>query len=180
MRTSELIDVTVLEVYPIGKAQVPSEFDADAVDAAIEALSALPPELRQVVAGCTNLDQPIREGAWSIRALVHHIADSHMNAFVRTKLALTEESPLIKTYDEVAWSQLADSAMPVESSLELVDVLHQRWVTLLRSLGRDEFERQWRAPGADARPAWRLPILYAWHGRHHVEQIRLAREHFGI
>ncbi len=170
----------MLEVYPIGKAQVPSDFDQDTVERAIDVLAALPAELRQVVEGCSDLDQPIREGAWSIRALVHHIADSHMNAYVRTKLALTEESPLVKTYDEVAWSELADSAMGVGVSLDLVASLHLRWATLLRSLDRSALDRPWRAPDVDPRPLWRLPILYAWHGRHHVEQIRLAREHFGL
>ncbi len=170
----------MLEVYPIGRAAVPAAFDSHAINGAIDALELLPGELSQVVAGCTDLDHAIREDAWSIRALVHHIADSHMNAYVRTKLALTEQSPLIKTYDEVAWAGLADSALPVEPSLELVDALHRRWVTLLRSLGRDSLERPWRAPDVEPRPVWRLPLLYAWHGRHHVEQIRRAREHFGV
>lgn len=170
----------MLEVYPIGKAQVPGEFDQDVVERAIDALATLPPELRQVVDGCSDLDQPIRQGAWSIRALVHHVADSHMNAYVRTKLALTEDDPSIKTYDEVAWSALTDSAMPVEVSLVLVDALHQRWVTLLRSLNRTDFDRPWHGPDGEPRPTWRFPILYAWHGRHHVEQIRRAREHFGV
>lgn len=170
----------MLEVYPIGKAQFPPSYDEAVVRESIEAIALLPDELRRAVDGCRDLDQPIREGAWSIRALVHHVADSHMNAFVRTKLALTEDSPTVKPYDEEAWSRLADSSLDVGPSLDLVSALHHRWVELLRSLGPAEMERQWQLPGTEPRPLWRLPVLYAWHGRHHVAQIVRARERFGV
>ncbi|HZW27395.1 MAG TPA: putative metal-dependent hydrolase [Trueperaceae bacterium] len=170
----------MLEVYPIGKARFPAALDTDAVRDAVAAIARLPEELRQAVDGCRDLDHHIREGAWSIRALVHHLADSHMNAYVRTKLALTEDSPTVRPYDEVAWSRLADSRMDVGVSLDLLDALHLRWVSLLDSLGPAELERPWQMPGGEPRPLWRLPITYAWHGRHHVAQIRQAREAFGV
>lgn len=170
----------MLEVYPIGKAQVPEALDAGVLSESIEAIAALPAELRRAVDGCRNLDHHIREGAWSIRALVHHIADSHMNAYVRTKLALTEEDPTVKTYDEVAWSRLPDSHMDVGPSLELVGALHARWVQLLHGLDTAALERPYRMPDGEPRPMWRLPVIYGWHGRHHVAQIVQAREAFEL
>ncbi len=170
----------VLEVYPIGKAQVPASLDEAVIRVATTTIAQLPDELRRSVDGCRDLDHPIREGAWSIRALVHHVADSHMNAYVRTKLALTEDSPTVKPYDEAAWARLADSSMDVEPSLDLVAALHSRWASLLESLGPAELERPWQMPGGEPRPLWRLPVVYAWHGRHHVAQIERARETFGL
>jgi hypothetical protein len=170
----------VLEVYPIGKAQFPPALDMGVVQESIQSIGRLPAQLRDVIEGCRDLDHHIRGGAWSVRQLVHHVADSHMNAYVRTKLALTEQSPTVKPYDEVAWSRLADSRLDPGPSLDLVEALHARWVTLLESLGPDELERPWQMPGGEPRALWRLPIIYAWHGRHHVAQIAQARKAFGI
>ena len=171
----------MLEVYPIGRVSFPATLDPTAVDAAIARIEVLPDALRAVVADCRDLDHPIRDGAWSIRALVHHVADSHMNAYVRTKLAATEDAPIVQAYDEVAWSKLGDAPLPLAPSLTLVDALHARWSAVLRALGPAELARPWRVPtAADPRPLWRLPLTYAWHGDHHVAQIRQAREHFGI
>ncbi len=170
----------MLEVYPIGKAQVPEAFDVGVIRDSLGAMAALPAELRRAVDGCRDLDHHIREGAWSIRALVHHVADSHMNAYVRTKLALTEDEPTVKEYDEVAWSRLVDSRMDVAPSLDLVEALHERWVGLLRALDTAALERPYRMPDGDPRPMWRLPVIYAWHGKHHVAQIVQAREAFSV
>jgi hypothetical protein len=170
----------MLEVYPVGRVQFPSALELGAVMVAIDQIEALPEELVAVVDGCGDLDHPIRSGAWSIRQLVHHVADSHLNAFLRTKLALTEQAPTITPYDEVAWSQLADSAMPLGPSLDLVRALHRRWVEVLRSTSPADLERPYRTPDGTERPLWRIPITYAWHGVHHVAQIRQAREHFGL
>lgn len=170
----------MLEVYPIGKAIVPGSLDAGVFEEYVKTIAALPKELRQAVEGCRDLDHHIRDGAWSIRALVHHIADSHMNAYMRTKHALTEDEPTVKTYDEVAWSRLPDSRIDVQSSLDLVEALHARWVVLLKGLDAAAMERPYRMPGGDPRPMWRLPAIYAWHGRHHVAQIEQAREHFRL
>ena len=171
----------MLEVYPIGRVAFPEALHQGVLEAAIARIEALPAALRDVIAGCTDLDHPIREGAWSIRALVHHVADSHMNAYVRTKLAATEDEPQVKPYDEVAWSRLGDAAMPPDPSLVLIEALHARWSAVLRALSPEDLERPWRVPtAAVARPLWRLPLTYAWHGDHHVAQIRQARDHFGI
>ena len=171
----------MLEVYPIGRVSFPPAIDPDAIEAAIARIEALPDALRAAVADCRELDHPIRDGAWSIRTLVHHVADSHMNAYVRTKLAATESEPLVKASDEVGWSRLGDATLPLEPSLLLVDALHERWSAVLRALGPTELARPWRVSTApEPRPLWRLPLTYAWHGDHHVAQIRQARTHFGI
>lgn len=170
----------MLDVYPVGRAEFPPGLDLGRVMVAIDRIEALPAELRAVVDGCGDLDHPIREGAWSIRQLVHHLADSHLNAYVRTKLLLTEEGPTVRPYDEVAWSRLADSRLPPEPSLALLEALHVRWVETLRGMTPDDLERPWRVPEGEPRPAWRIPLTYAWHGAHHVAQIRQAREHFGL
>ena len=171
----------MLEVYPIGKAQYPPDLDLSRVMSAIDAIEKLPDLVAQALDGCGDLDHPIREGVWTIRALTHHLADSHMNAYIRTKLALTEIAPRVKAYDEVAWSELADARLPVEAAVALLRPLHARWVEVLRSMGPTELKRSWIAPGSDeARPAWRLPLTYAWHGEHHVAQIVQARAHYGL
>ncbi|MFN2322524.1 MAG: YfiT family bacillithiol transferase [Trueperaceae bacterium] len=168
-------------VYPIGRVSFPETIDPDALEIAIARIEALPHALRAVVADCRDLDHPIRDGAWSIRALVHHVADSHMNAYVRTKLALTEDAPVVKPNDVVAWTRLGDADLPLDPSLQLIDALHARWSAVLRALGPEELARPWRVPtAAEPRPLWRLPLTYAWHGDHHVAQIRQARDHFGI
>lgn len=168
------------EVYPIGKVQFPEAFDEKLNERAVERISRLPADLRRVLDGCEDLDHHIREGAWSIRALVHHIADSHLHAYVRTKLALTETDPTVKPYDEEAWSRLPDSRLDVTVSLELVAALHVRWVALLTALEPADLQRPWRMPASEPRPLWRLPLTYAWHGEHHVAQIAQARETFGL
>jgi hypothetical protein len=171
----------MLEVYPVGRVVVPAALDLGAVMVAIDRIEALPAQLRAVVDGCGDLDHPIREGAWTIRQLVHHVADSHMQAYARTKLVLTEEGPTVQPYDEVAWTRLADAALPPEASLAMLEALHLRWVEVLRGMSPSDLERAWFVPGnAEPRRAWRLPLTYAWHGVHHVAQIRQAREHFGL
>lgn len=171
----------MLEVYPIGKAHYPPELDLGRVMTAIDAIEKLPDLLTDALDGCGDLDHPIREGIWTIRAVAHHLADSHMNAYIRTKLALTEEAPRVKAYDEVAWSALADSRLPVEAAFAVLRPLHGRWVEVLRSMGPTELARSWIAPGSDElRPAWRIPLTYAWHGQHHVAQIVQARAHYHL
>jgi len=168
-------------VYPIGRLALPTEFDAEAFARAVGRIEALPGALRSALEGCADLDRPIRPDAWSLRALAHHLADSHLNAFVRTKLALTETSPTVRPYDEVAWARTPDAALPVAPSLALLDGLHARWAHLLRSLGPDELARPWRHPdAAGPQPLWHLPLTYAWHGDHHVAQIVAARARDGV
>jgi hypothetical protein len=124
-----------------------------------------------------QLDTPYRDGGWTVRQVVHHVPDSHMNAFIRTKLALTEVDPTIKPYDEKAWSVLADVRnTPIETSLVLLETLHERWNHLLRALSEADFSRTLVHPEHGPRTLDWLVALYAWHGAHHVAHITSLRE----
>jgi uncharacterized damage-inducible protein DinB len=160
--------------YPVGKFAFDPALSPEGRQALIRQIGAAPAALRAAVAGLTDaqLDTPYRPGGWTIRQLVHHVADSHMNAFVRFKLALTEDTPTIKPYDQDAWATLADTARtPVEASLALIDALHQRWVTLLESLGATDFARRLVHPEHGALTLDWMLQLYAWHGRHHTAHV---------
>lgn len=171
----------MLEVYPIGRATLPATLDLDAVATAIERIEALPALLRATLEGCTDLDHPIRSGAWTVRQVVHHLADTHMNAFVRTKRVLTEEAPTVEPVELDGWARTADAALAIEPSLDLLAGLHARWAVLLRSLSPADLDRPWHVRSDPApREAWRLPLIYGWHGEHHAAQIRQARAHFGL
>lgn len=145
-------------------------------------MEALPGDLRKVVSGLKEpqLDTAYRPGGWTIRQVVHHIADSHINSFVRFRLALTEDAPIIKPYNQAAWAELADSKVArVEVSLHLIEALHARWVILLRSLKSTDMTRTFRHPElGENNLDWALG-LYAWHGRHHVAQITGLRDRQG-
>ncbi len=135
--------------------------------------------MRAAIAGLNEeqLDTPYRDGGWTVRQVVHHVADSHMNAYVRFRLALTEQEPVIKPYDEAAWAELADAKdAPPEISLALIDALHDRWTRLLRSMSGADFLRQFRHPELGAVPLEKNLALYAWHGKHHVAHITRLRE----
>lgn len=145
-------------------------------------IAAAPEKLRDAVAGLTaaQLDAPYRPGGWTARQVAHHIPDSHINAYVRFKLALTEESPALRGYEESEWAKLPDTAAtPVEVSLTLLDALHRRWVTLLSSLGEKDFLRTARHPSWGVITVDFLLAQYAWHGRHHVAHITTLREREG-
>jgi uncharacterized damage-inducible protein DinB len=163
--------------YPIGKFEKPETITAEDRRYAISALSELPEQLRNAVDGLdsSQLNTPYREGGWTVRQLVHHIADSHMNAFIRTRLALTEDWPTIKPYDENAWATLHDSTAPVEWSLELIESLHARWVMLLQSLSEEQWIRGYRHPESGETPLDVVALIYAWHSRHHVAHITHLR-----
>jgi hypothetical protein len=168
--------------YPIGEFQpVHSNTEAER-RAFIDAIAETPSRLSAAVAGLApaRLDTPYRPGGWTVRQLVHHIADSHMNAFTRFKLALTETEPTIKTYEESLWAELADTRTPpIEPSLAIVENLHKRWVILLRSLKAAEWPRTFRHPEWGVATVDFLLAQYAWHGRHHVAHITSLRERSG-
>jgi uncharacterized damage-inducible protein DinB len=150
---------------------------------AIDAIALAPGALRAALAGLTaeQLDTPYRAGGWTVQQVAHHVADSHLNAFVRFKIALTEDVPEIRPYDEGAWADTPDVlAVPVEASLAILDGLHARWTSLLRSMERDEFKRLFRHPEHDGTPDldWLLQ-LYAWHGAHHVAHVVSLRDRMG-
>ncbi|HEX9368083.1 MAG TPA: putative metal-dependent hydrolase [Vicinamibacterales bacterium] len=148
----------------------------------IAAIREAPAALRAAVRGLseTQMNTPYREGGWTVRQVVHHVPESHMNAFTRFKLALTEDSPTIKAYDEDAWAKLGDVARtPVETSLVLLDALHQRWVTLLEVMRPEDFGRPLVHPESGPMTLDRMLQLYAWHGRHHVAHITTLRTREG-
>lgn len=164
--------------YPIGRFVYEGPMTAAERAEAMDAIAAAPAALRAAVAGMTDadLDTPYRPGGWTVRQVVHHLPDSHMNAYVRLKLALTEDRPTIRPYDEARWAELPDSRdVPVEVSLSLLEALHLRWVALLRALPPESFDRtlihpEWSEPMS----LDRLVALYAWHGRHHVAHVTAA------
>ncbi len=139
----------------------------------IAAIGAFPSELKAAMAGAA-LDQPYREGGWTTRQVVHHVADSHMNAFIRFRLALTEDKPAIKPYDEAAWARLADMKLDPSVSINILDGLHQRWHTMLLAMSDAEFAREAVHPDHGPRTIDWFLQLYAWHGRHHIGHIRLT------
>jgi hypothetical protein len=123
-----------------------------------------------------KLRTPYRDGGWTVQQLVHHIADSHMNCFVRVRLAITEDFPPIMPYDEKAWAKLNDSeTAPIASSLDIIDGLHTRWVLLLQSLSNDDWQRGYRHPERGPMTVEMTTLVYAWHSRHHVAHITQLR-----
>lgn len=149
---------------------------------AIQEIANTPAAVRAATQGLGNsqLDTPYREGGWTVRQVVHHLADSHMNAYVRCRLALTESEPTIKPYEESAWARLEDAAhSPIEVSLRLMEPLHERWVTLLRSVKAEEFARTFRHPDHGVRTLDWMLFLYAWHGKHHTAHITELRKQKG-
>ena len=163
--------------YPIGRFEPPSRIDRDYIERWIGDIEALPADLRKAVKGLTDaqLDTPYRPGGWTIRQVIHHLPDSHINSFIRFKWALTEDRPEIKPYFEDRWAELADYSMaPVAASLDLLDGLHQRWVALLRSLTGQDLKKTFIHPESGLVKLPETIGSYAWHGRHHLAHIREA------
>ena len=168
--------------FPIGKYQWQDNLTDAQRSALIDQIAETPAQVRAAVAGFTEqqFDTPYREGGWTVRQLVHHIADSHMNAYVRFKLAITEDEPTIKTYEQQKWAETADSLQtPAEVSLGLIEGIHARWTTLLRSLRAADFARKFNHPEHGKMTLERLLGLYAWHGLHHTAHITGLRERMG-
>jgi len=167
--------------FPVGEFVMPSSVTPDMRVAAIRNIAELPARMRDAVRGLSNaqLDTPYRPGGWTVRQVVHHVPDSHMNAFVRLKLALTEENPTIKPYDEKLFAGLSDASLPIESSLSILDGLHARWAALLGSLTPQQFARPWFHPEIGAITVDYLLQTYSWHSRHHVAHITSLRARQG-
>jgi hypothetical protein len=164
--------------YPIGRPALPAVVDPDELKSAIRDLAEMPELLRNALDGLEEpqLATPYRAGGWTVRQLVHHIADSHMNAFIRVRLALTQEHPTIVPYDEKAWAELHDSiSAPVEWSLELIESLHARWVMMLQVLTAADWKRTFVHPERGPQTVEMATLLYAWHSRHHVAHITHLR-----
>jgi hypothetical protein len=168
--------------FPIGKFSWPEAVTPEDRAGYIEKIAATPEKMHLAVAGLNDeqLDTPYREGGWTVRQLVHHVPDSHLNSYVRFKLALTENEPTVKTYDESAWAQLADSTVtPIETSLCMLDCLHSRWVKLMRGMTEAEWARSFRHPELGLVSLAKNASLYAWHGDHHIAHITSLRAHKG-
>ena len=168
--------------YPVGKFHFVGLLDDEEKTKYLEDIARTPAHLRAAIEGLSpqQLDTPYRPEGWTVRQVVHHVPDSHLNAYLRFKLALTEEEPTIKPYAEDRWARLADTAStPIETSLTLLDSLHDRWVRLLRSLEPDDWKRAFRHPELGLVSLEKNLALYAWHGRHHVAHITSLRERNG-
>ena len=169
--------------YPVGPFRLDGNITDERRAGWLTEIAALPARMRAAAAGLADeqLDTPYRPGGWTVRQVIHHVPDSHLNAYVRCKLALTEDEPTVKPYDEARWAELADvRETPIELSMTMLDALHGRWVRLLRSLGPAELGRRFVHPehGKSFTVDWMIPH-YAWHGRHHLAHITSLRERNG-
>jgi uncharacterized damage-inducible protein DinB len=168
--------------YPVGRFQRPASLTPEQRHDAIGAIAAAPANLRNAVRGLTSaqFDTPYRPEGWTVRQVVHHVPDSHLNAYTRFKLALTEDTPTIKPYDEAAWATLEDSrSTPIETSLALLDAVHDRWVRVLHAMSPTDFARRLNHPEHGVMTLDHLLAMYAWHGTHHVAHIVRLREREG-
>jgi DinB superfamily len=168
--------------YPIGRFERPSQVSAQDRARHVEEIAALPARFRRAVDGLSDsqLDTPYRPGGWTVRDVVHHVPESHMNSFIRFKWALTEELPAIKTYEENLWAGLGDYRVtPVAVSLDLLDALHRRWVPLMRMLDDRGWAREFLHPKLGPIRLDVTAALYAWHGRHHLAHVESLAEREG-
>jgi uncharacterized damage-inducible protein DinB len=165
--------------YPVGKLACDSDVTPGKRTAWIRQIAEAPAALRAAVAGLTDaqLESPYRPDGWTVRQVVHHVPDSHLNAYIRFKWTLSEDNPTIKAYDQAAWAGLADTKLtPVEVSLDLLDAVHKRWVVLLESLKVEDWARPLVHPENGPMTLDQLLQLYAWHGRHHVAHVTELRK----
>jgi DinB superfamily len=168
--------------YPVGEFHFPESVSAPELATFIDQIAETPGHMRTAVAGLSDsqLDTPYRPGGWTVRQLAHHVPDSHINSYTRFRLALTEDEPVIKPYEEARWAELADArTLLIEPSLVLLESLHARWVPLLRSLSDAEWKRTFRHPALGVVRLEQNAALYAWHGRHHVAHITALRKRNG-
>ncbi|WP_264740065.1 YfiT family bacillithiol transferase [Cytobacillus firmus] len=159
--------------YPIGTFQFDDEITSRVTSVWINEIEDLPRLLRDAVKDLDNdqLETAYRSGGWTVRQVIHHLADSHINAYIRFKLALTEENPIIKPYDETKWAQLSDYNMPIDTSLLLLETLHKRWTKLLRGLTPADMEKTFIHPDSGEVSIGKNIGIYAWHGKHHLAHI---------
>jgi uncharacterized damage-inducible protein DinB len=165
--------------FPVGKFHHEGSVNDQQKQAFLDEIEQTPAKLRAAVGGLSDsqLDTPYRPDGWTVRQVVHHVPDSHLNSYIRFKLALTEDEPTIKTYAEDRWAELSDTkATPIEVSLVLLESLHHRWVRLLRSLTPEQWKRRFRHPELGPMTLEKTLALYAWHGRHHVAHITELRQ----
>jgi uncharacterized damage-inducible protein DinB len=168
--------------YPIGRLQPEENLSDERRREMIAQIEETPAKFRAAVKGLSakQLDTPYREGGWTVRQVVHHVADSHLNAYARFKLALTEDVPTIKPYEQERWAETVDGrTAPVEVSLALIEALHSRWVMFLKSMSAADFARKFNHPEMGQLTVERLLGIYSWHGRHHTAHITGLRDRNG-
>jgi hypothetical protein len=167
--------------YPIGKFVAPKQVSDETINQWILDIEETPELLKMALEDLSQqlIDTSYRPGGWTVRQVVHHLADSHMNSYIRFKLALTEDKPSIKAYDEKTWATLSDSTqMPLDVSIQLLESLHKRWSHLLRSMSPNDFEKSFYHPDMKIHiPLSTNLALYSWHGKHHIEHIKLVKVH---
>ncbi len=168
------------ERYPIGEFDCAEHISTEEIKAWINEIRTLPRRLIVIVKHLSDedLESTYREGSWTIRQIVHHIADSHMNAYIRFKLALTEENPTIKPYAEDKWAKLPDSKLPIATSLKIIESLHERWVYLIENLTNEQLKKTFIHPDSGIVSVEKNIGIYAWHGNHHIAHIKNALKQF--
>jgi uncharacterized damage-inducible protein DinB len=167
--------------YPIGPFDFKQPVTMEKIGVAIDEIAACPAALRSAVRGLdgAKLDTPYRDGGWTVRQVVNHVPESHMNAYIRIKLGLTEDRPTIKPYEQQLWAELPDARGPIGASLTLLDALHERWVRLLKLLDEGQFRRVIVHPENGEMSLGLIALHYAWHGKHHVAHITSLRRRMG-
>jgi hypothetical protein len=168
--------------YPVGQFELPAVVSAGEREAHIRELEQAPTALQRAVDGLdeAQLATPYRPDGWTVRQVAHHLADSHLNAYVRFRLALTEDEPVVRPYDEALWAELPDARTgPLDLSLPLLEALHRRWTTMLRALDATQWARPYRHTQMGPLPLDRALAMYAWHGRHHIAHITSLRARSG-
>jgi hypothetical protein len=171
------------QTYPFGRFVPAADYTRQDLIGWIESIRTVPLLLDHCIENLdeAQLNTPYRAGGWNTNQVIHHVADSHMNAYIRLKLTLTEERPIIKPYDEKRWAELPDvTAVPLNISITLIHALHERWTSVLRQLDDLDWARTYHHPGDGTDvPLWQMTKMYSWHGRHHAEQIRFLRRRMG-
>ena len=164
--------------YPIGKFDKNLEITTASKQEYINEIAELPKKVKDAVENLNDeqLDTPYRPDGWTVRQTVHHIADSHLNSFIRFKLALTEDMPTIRPYFEDRWAELEDSDLPIEHSLKIIEGLHTRWAYLLNEMTDEDFQKKLNHPESGEWTLNKMLGLYAWHSRHHTAHITKLRE----
>jgi hypothetical protein len=168
--------------YPIGKFQAKEVYSPSEITENIRRIESLPAKLQAALMGLSDnqLDTPYRDGGWTVRQVVHHVADSHLNAFIRLKWTLTEDSPIIKAYDEKAWAQTPEVTENPQLSVALLIALHNKWVTLLKSLPEKDLQKYFTHPQTQKQVQLVVQLaMYAWHGEHHLAHITSLKERMG-
>lgn len=167
--------------YPVGRFEQAAVITPEQRNELISQIEVAPAKMRAAVADLNDqqLDTPYRPEGWTVRQVVHHVPDSHLNSYMRFKLALTEDMPTIRTYHEDRWAELPDSSAPIEVSLNLLESLHRRWIILLRALTNDDLRRSFQHPEWGNVNLDQAIGMYAWHGRHHVAHITALRDRMG-